>query len=220
MAPTTTAPVFRPTRMASEGPRSAQRRPVVRDGALDAERRVHGAARAVLVGDRRPEEGHDAVTRVLVDCSLEAMHLGRDALEAAVDDAVDLFGVELLGEAREPGYVREQHGHLAALALQCRPRVEDLVGQMLRRVDGALEHRRRGHLLQALAAVTAEAEVRRHLGAAVRAAGGQRGAAPAAEPHAGRALERALWTSRRGHARLYVEAAIADLLNISPDVGL
>src|SRR5207253_3759463 len=179
-----------------------QRRPVVGDGALDAERRVDGAARAVLVRDRRAEERHDAVTRVLVDRALEAMYLGRDPLEAAVDDPVHLFGVELLGQARESRQISEEHRDLAALALQRRARLENLVRQMLRRVDGALGRRR---FLEALAAVAAEAEVRRRLGATVRTAGGQRGAGPAAEPHAGGALEGALRTACRGHAGLYAD---------------
>src|SRR5881409_3748629 len=42
--------------------------------------------------------------------------------------------IELLGERREPGDVGEENRHLAALALERRARLEDLVGEMLGRV--------------------------------------------------------------------------------------
>jgi hypothetical protein len=114
---------------------------VLGERALDAECRVHGAARAVLVRDGRPEERHDAVPRVLVDGPLEAVDLGGDELEAGVDDAMDLFRVQLLGQTREAGHVGEEDRHLAALTLQGRARLEDLLGEMLggvtRRDDGS-----------------------------------------------------------------------------------
>ena len=91
---------------------------VDRGRALDAERGVDGPPRAVLVRDGRAEERHHAVARVLVDGALEAVDLGGDPLEAPVHDRVHVLGVELLGEAREPGDVGEEHGDLAALALE------------------------------------------------------------------------------------------------------
>jgi hypothetical protein len=106
----------------------------VPQGALDAKRRMDGATRPVLVGDRRAEESHHPVARVLVHRPLEAVHLGRDHLEAPVDDLVDLLGFEPLGQAREAREVGEEHGHQAALALQAGAGPEDLVGKMLRRV--------------------------------------------------------------------------------------
>ena len=71
---------------------------------MDAERRVHGPPVAVLVGDRRPEQRHHAVARVLVDGPLEPVY--RSIEELIVTTAVvgtraveaDLF---LLG-ARAP----------------------------------------------------------------------------------------------------------------------
>ena len=97
---------------------------------------MDGAARAVLVRDGRAEERHHAVARVLVDRALEAVDLGGDGLEAAIDDLVDVLGVAPLGQAREPGDVGEEHGDLAALALDGRARLEHLVGEVLRRVGG------------------------------------------------------------------------------------
>jgi hypothetical protein len=90
----------------------------LRDGILDAESGVHGALGAILVRDRRAEQRHDAVAAVLVDGALEAMHLGRDGLKAAIDDPVHFFGIHPLRERGEAGDVGEQDGDLPPLAFQ------------------------------------------------------------------------------------------------------
>ena len=173
---------------------------VIAHGPLDPERCVRGPARAVLVGDRRAEERHDAVARVLVDGAFEAMDLGRDQLEAAVDDPVDVLGIEPFGQRREAGDVREQHGDLPSLALHGGSGLEDLVGEMLGRVGGDRRRRRRRsrrgrrrclwwRSLKAGPALAAEAKARRSFSVALRALPGQRGSALAAEPHARRILE-------------------------------
>src|SRR5213593_2464412 len=107
---------------------------VIAERLLDSERRVDGAPRSVLVGDGRAEERHDAVARVLVDRALEPVDLRSDQLEAALDDAVHVLRIELLGERREPRHVGEEDRDLAALALERRARLEDLVGEVLGRV--------------------------------------------------------------------------------------
>ena len=99
-----------------------------------AKRRVAGPLRVVLVGDRRPEQRHDAVARVLVDGPFVAMHPLRQDLEEAVEDAVPLLGVDLLGQLHRALHVGEEDGHLLALALQGGLRLEDLVGEVLRGV--------------------------------------------------------------------------------------
>jgi hypothetical protein len=38
------------------------------------------------------------------------MHIGDEALEAAVDESLDLFGVLVLGDAGEPDQIGEQNG--------------------------------------------------------------------------------------------------------------
>src|SRR4030095_7953883 len=75
--------------------------------ALDSERRVDGATRAVLVGDGRAEERHDTVAGVLVDRALESVDFRRDRFEATIHDLMDVLGVPTLGEAPGPGAVRE-----------------------------------------------------------------------------------------------------------------
>jgi hypothetical protein len=70
----------------------------VTDSPLNAQSGMHRPAGTILVRDRRTEQGHDAITRVLVDRPLEAVHLGGNAFEAAVDEVVHDLGVKLLGE--------------------------------------------------------------------------------------------------------------------------
>ena len=57
-----------------------------------------GALGVVLVGERRAEEGHDAIAGELVDRTLVAVDLGHEDLETAVQDLVDLLRVQLLGQ--------------------------------------------------------------------------------------------------------------------------
>jgi hypothetical protein len=111
---------------------------VISECPLDGERGVSRAPRAVLVSDGRAKERHHAVAGVLVDRALEPVDLGRDQLEASVNDAVHVLGVQLLGESGEARDVGEEDGNLTALALEGGPRPEDLVGEMPR---GVGDHR-------------------------------------------------------------------------------
>ena len=63
----------------------------------DAERRVDGPARVVLVRDGRPEERHDAIPEELVDRALEAVHLGQHQIEGSAHEPVNFLGVEAGG---------------------------------------------------------------------------------------------------------------------------
>ncbi len=115
----------------------------VTDAALDREGGVSGAPGRVLVRDRRAEQGHDPVAGVLIDRALEPVHLGRDHLEATIDDGVDLFGITALGERAESGQIGEQHRHLPPLALDGGPGLEDLLGEVFGRISGLGASRRR-----------------------------------------------------------------------------
>jgi hypothetical protein len=95
------------------------------------ERRIARPLGMVLMGDGCPEERHDAVAGVLVDGALEAVDAVRQDLEEAVEDAVPLLGVHLLGQLQGALHVSEEHGHLLALALERRLALEDLLGQVL-----------------------------------------------------------------------------------------
>jgi len=100
----------------------------------EVERRIAGALRVVLVGDRRSEERHDPVARVLVDRALEAMHpVGQD-LEEAIHDLVPLLQIDALLKIHGALDIREEHGHLLALPFQGAAEGQDLVDQVLGRV--------------------------------------------------------------------------------------
>ena len=58
----------------------------------DAERRVDGPARVVLMGDGGAEKRHDAVAEELVDRALVAVHLGQHQVEGAAHEPVDFLG--------------------------------------------------------------------------------------------------------------------------------
>ena len=175
----------------------------VTDGALDREGGVSGAPGRVLVRDRRAEQGHDAIARVLIDRALEAMHLGRDHLEATIDDGVDLFWVALLGECAKSREIGEQHRHLPPLALERGPGLEDLVREVLGRVSGlharrSARSRRRGRvgnqLTSTLVAETTSGKIGMLAGRAHRV---QAYAASATELRAGRVLSPASRTAHR-----------------------
>jgi hypothetical protein len=130
---------------------------VAGDLVTQRERRVAGALGVVLVRDRRPEQRHDAVARVLVDRALEAVHALAQDLEEAVEDAVPLLGVELLGQLYRALHVGEQDGDLLPLTFEGASRSQNLRGEVFRGV-GARVRRRcsfRG-LSDGLPALTAE----------------------------------------------------------------
>ena len=64
-----------------------------------------------------------------VDGAFEAVNFGGDQLEAALNDAMDLLGIELLAERGEIRDVPEQDGHLPPLAFQLGAPAHDLLGR-------------------------------------------------------------------------------------------
>src|SRR5208337_1763153 len=92
---------------------------------------MHGAPRRVLVRNRRSEQRHEPVAAVLVDGAFEAVNFGGDQLEAALNDAMDLLGIELLAERGEVRDITEQDGHLPPLAFQRGASAQDLLGKMV-----------------------------------------------------------------------------------------
>ena len=88
----------------------------------------------VLVSDGRAEERHDAVARVLIHAPLEAVHAVGQDLEEAVENHVPLLWIDLARQLDRALHVCEEHRHLFALALECGLGLEDLVGEVPRRV--------------------------------------------------------------------------------------
>jgi len=85
---------------------------------LDRQGGMHGSAWPILVGNGRTKKRHHPIASILVYGSLEAVHRRRNQFEAAVEDLVDVFTVELFGEGGEAGGVGKQDGDLTALAFQ------------------------------------------------------------------------------------------------------
>jgi hypothetical protein len=112
--------------------RAAELRRVGGELVLEMERRVAGAPGVVLVGDRRPEQRHDAVARELVDRALEAVDALAEDREEAVHDPPPLLRVAALGELHRAHHVGEQHRHLLALPFQGAAAGTDLLGEVLR----------------------------------------------------------------------------------------
>ena len=154
------------------------------------QRGVTSALGVILVRDRRTEECHDSVTGELIDRAFEAVHALGENLEEALEDAVPLLGIELLGEFERPLHVREQDRHVLALAFEHRLRLQDLVGEVLGRVGtrvAGLAGDGRHLLAHWVRTLRAEAGLRGDLNVAFATARRQRRGALHAETSAGRA---------------------------------
>ena len=91
---------------------------VVLDGLLHAQRAVAGPHRVVFMGDRRTEQGHDAIAHDLVDRPLVAMHRLHHALQHRVQQLPGVLGVALGQEFHGASEVGKQHGHELALTFE------------------------------------------------------------------------------------------------------
>ena len=132
MERTTTSPEFRPTRIWMETP-SSRRTPSAYclHGLLHPERRVAGAHGVVLMGQRRAEEGHDAVAHHLVDRALVAVDGVHHALEHRVEELARLLGVAVGEQLHRALEVGEEDRDLLALAFEGGLGGEDLLGEVL-----------------------------------------------------------------------------------------
>ena len=66
-------------------------------------------------GEGRAEERHEAVAEQLIDGALVAVDLGKDQLEGAVHQAVDVLRVAAVDQGGEAGDVNEEDSHDLAL---------------------------------------------------------------------------------------------------------
>jgi hypothetical protein len=157
------------------------------DPPLHPQRRVARANRVVLVGHRRPEEGHDPIAHHLVDSALVVMNGFHHAFEHRVENLAGLLGVPVGQELHRTLEVGEEHGDLLALAFEGGLRGQDAFGEMLGRVGlgrseagGRLGRLRRSGRERSPATV-AELAAGLHLGATGSADSGKRCAALSAE---------------------------------------
>jgi len=84
---------------------------------LQPERCVQAALRMILVSDRRPEQGEDAVAGRLNDITAVTMYGFDHQLERWVDNGARLFGVEILHQLHGALDIGEQRGDCLALTL-------------------------------------------------------------------------------------------------------
>jgi hypothetical protein len=103
---------------------------ILAHGGLHGQRGVTGPQGVVFVGQRRPEEGHDAVAQHLVDCALEAVHSLHHVMQGRVEELLGGLRVEVLDQFGRIFDVGEQHCHLLALACQGRAGGQDLLGEI------------------------------------------------------------------------------------------
>ena len=85
----------------------------------------------ILVGQRRAEEGHDAVAHDLVDGALVVMDRLHHAFEHGIEEFPRLLGVAVRQQLHGALQVGEEHRDLLALAFQRRLGGEDLLGEVL-----------------------------------------------------------------------------------------
>ena len=104
------------------------------DRLLHGERGVAGAHRMVLVGERGSEESHDAVAHDLIHRALKAMDRVHHSLEYRVEDSPRLFGIPVRQELHRALHVGEEDGDLLALTFEGGARMEDALGEVMRRV--------------------------------------------------------------------------------------
>ena len=90
------------------------------DGLLHPECRVASPHGVVLVGERRAEEGHDAVAHHLVDGAFVAVDGLHHSLEHRVEELARLLGIAVGEQLHGALEVGEEHGDLLALAFQSR----------------------------------------------------------------------------------------------------
>jgi hypothetical protein len=145
----------------------------------------------VFMRDRRPEQGHDAVARVLIDRTLEAVHPFGEDCEEAIHDLMPLFGIHLLGKVHRALRVGEEKRHLFALPFEGAARCQDLLGKVLRGVRARIGGWTGRTRADGLSALQAELGSSRQLGAAGGAAMSELRAALEAEPGVLRILGRA-----------------------------
>ncbi len=89
-----------------------------------------GALRVILMSDRRSEERHDPVPRVLVDGPFEPMHSGGQGLEETIEHLVPGLGADALRERLRPFHIGEEHRHLLAFSLERGAGGEDLLREV------------------------------------------------------------------------------------------
>ena len=91
---------------------------------LHAERGKQGALGVVFMGERRPEEGENAIAHRLGYIAFIAMHGGHHELQGRVNNGARVFRVKVLDEFHRALDIGEQCGNGFALAVNPAARFE------------------------------------------------------------------------------------------------
>jgi hypothetical protein len=82
------------------------------------------------MGDRRAEQGHNAIAHDLVDGAFIAMDRRHHAFQHRIQELPGVLGITVGQEFHGALEVGKEHGHLLALAFQGAARGENLLGQI------------------------------------------------------------------------------------------
>jgi hypothetical protein len=148
---------------------------------LHPEGGIAGAHGVVLVGERRAEEAHDAVTHHLVHGALVVMDRFHHPLQNGIEELARFLWVTVGEQLHGPLEVGEEHRHLLALALQGGLRGQDLLGEVFRSVRCGAGQAARWLSGERGAAGSAELLARRDRGATARTGSLKPGATVLAE---------------------------------------
>ena len=103
-------------------------------GGLHGQGRVAGAQGVVFVGNGSTEQGHNAITKHLVDGALEAVHGVHHVVDGGIEELLGGFRVEAADEFRRVFEVGKHHRDVLALAFQGGARGASFVREMWWRV--------------------------------------------------------------------------------------
>src|SRR6266850_4510082 len=99
-------------------------------GLLHAESGITSSYRVVLERERRAEQRHDPVPHHLIDRALVAVDGLHHAFEDGIEQLARLLGVTVGEQFHRTLEIREEDGHLLALAFHRDPRGKDLLGDV------------------------------------------------------------------------------------------
>jgi hypothetical protein len=110
--------------------RAAHLLAVAADGLLHGQRRITGADGVILMRNRRPKQGHNAITHDLVHGAFVAVHGRHHALQHRVEELARLLRVTVGKQLHGAFEVGKEHRDLLTFAIQHTAGGADLLGQM------------------------------------------------------------------------------------------
>src|SRR5215510_6337908 len=88
----------------------------------------------ILMGERCPEQCHEAIAQELIDSPLVAMHRVECYLKKAIEERVHCFGSNTLGNRGRVRQVTEEYGDLFPFAFEGTPGNQNFLGKVFRSI--------------------------------------------------------------------------------------